>query len=105
MPCPVSAFAEFRQATPAVREATLGGRVSPTDKDPSLYLRQPENLDSRFRENDENQVQQRHARAGGQPGVGFWDDLKAKTTAGGTEAAGRAAAEPFTIPALGDAGS
>ena len=25
--CPVSAFAEFRQATPAVLEETLGGRV------------------------------------------------------------------------------
>ncbi len=24
--CPVSAFAEFRQATPAVREEPLGGR-------------------------------------------------------------------------------
>ena len=28
MPCPVSAFAEFRQATPAVLEETLGGRVT-----------------------------------------------------------------------------
>jgi hypothetical protein len=87
-----------------VREATLGGRVSPTDKDPSLYLRQPENLDSRFRENDENQVQQRHARAGGQPGVGFWDDLKAKTTDGGTEAAWRASVGPVTIPERCDGG-
>src|SRR5689334_9880722 len=32
MPCPVSACAEFRQATPAVREATWGGRGRPTDK-------------------------------------------------------------------------
>ena len=33
MPCPVSAFAEFRQAHPAAREKPLGGRVSPTDKE------------------------------------------------------------------------
>ena len=26
--CPVSAFAEFRQSTPAVLEETLGGRVT-----------------------------------------------------------------------------
>ena len=26
LPCPVSAFAEFRQATPAVSEEPLGGR-------------------------------------------------------------------------------
>ena len=31
--CPVSAFADFRQSNPAVREETLGGRVSPTDKE------------------------------------------------------------------------
>ena len=36
---PVSAFAEFRQATPAVREETLGGRVSPTDKEKTNDLR------------------------------------------------------------------
>ena len=28
IPCPVSAFAEFRQAHPAVREETLGGWVT-----------------------------------------------------------------------------
>ena len=33
IPCPVSAFAEFRQATPAVREEPLGGRGRPTDKE------------------------------------------------------------------------
>ena len=60
IPCPVSAFAEFRQANPAAREETLGVRVSPTDK--------------------------------------------AKTHDGGTEAAWRAAAGPFTIPELGDGG-
>ena len=32
IPCPVSAFAEFRQAHPAVREEPLGGRGRPTDK-------------------------------------------------------------------------
>ena len=58
--CPVSAFAEFRQANPVVREETLGGRVSPTDQE--------------------------------------------KTTDGGTEAAWRAAAGPFTIPELGAGG-
>ena len=52
--CPVSAFAEFRQANLAVREETLGVRVRPTGK--------------------------------------------AKTHDGGTEAAWRAAAGPFTIP-------
>ena len=60
IPCPVSAFAEFRQATPAVREEPWGGRVRPTDK--------------------------------------------AKTHDGGTEAAWRAAAGPFTIPELGAGG-
>jgi len=58
--CPVSAFAEFRQSTPAVLEETLGGRGRPTDK--------------------------------------------AKTHDGGTEAAWRAAAGPFTIPELGAGG-
>ena len=33
IPCPVSAFAEFRQATPAVREEPLSVRGSPTDKE------------------------------------------------------------------------
>jgi len=33
MPCPVSAFAEFRQAHLAAREKPLGGRVSPTEKE------------------------------------------------------------------------
>ena len=33
IPCPVSAFAEFRQAIPAVCEEPLGGRGSPTDKE------------------------------------------------------------------------
>ena len=60
IPCPVSAFAEFRQANPAVREEPWGGRVRPTDK--------------------------------------------AKTTAGGTDAAWGAAAGPFTIPELGAGG-
>ena len=60
IPCPVSAFAEFRQAHPAVREEPLGGRGRPTDQE--------------------------------------------QTTAGGTEAAWRAAAGPFTIPELGAGG-
>jgi len=60
IPCPVSAFAEFRQANPAVREETWGGRGRPTDQE--------------------------------------------KTTDGGTEAAWRAAAGPFTIPELRDGG-
>jgi hypothetical protein len=60
IPCPVSAFAEFRQANPAVREETLGGRVSPADKE--------------------------------------------QTTDGGTDAAWRAAAGPFTIPERCDGG-
>jgi hypothetical protein len=33
IPCPVSAFAEFRQTTPAVLEETLGGGVRPTDQE------------------------------------------------------------------------
>ena len=31
--CPVSAFAEFRQAHPAVREEPLGGRGGRTDRE------------------------------------------------------------------------
>ena len=60
MPCPVSAFAEFRQATPAVREEPVGGRGSPTDKE--------------------------------------------KTNDGGTDAAWKASAGPFTINELRDGG-
>ena len=54
IPCPVSAFAEFRQVHPSVREEPWGVRVRPTDNE--------------------------------------------QTDDGGTEAAWRAAAGPFTIP-------